>query len=328
MKRTTAVVLGLLLTASCSGNASSGLNEPGATYEPQSSFNLVSESPTPAVTLAKDRSDSTKDEVTQSAKIDYPVTIVSLSPTATEMLFVIGAGEQVVAVDNYSDFPPQAPVVEELSGWNPNVEAIASYQPDLVILSDSGIQEELELLGIEVFVAPAATDLEDVYRQMLELGVLTGKYDAATLVVAYMREQIGEILASIEQPDQPLSYYHELDDTLYSVTSSTFVGYIYSLAGLINIADPADSDGSSWGYPQLTQEFVLESDPDIIFFADAECCGQSIETIASRPGWSELKAVRNGNVIEINNDVSSRWGPRLVDFLATVSAAVSAAKVE
>ena len=87
-----------------------------------------------------------------------------------------------------------------------------------------------------------------------------------------------------------------------------------------------DKDGSSWGYPQLTQEFVLEADPDIIFFADAECCGQSVAAIASRPGWSELKAVRNGNVIEMDNDVSSRWGPRLVDFLSTVSAAVSAVK--
>lgn len=257
---------------------------------------------------------------------DFPQAIVSMSPTATEMLFAMGAGEQVIAVDNYSYWPPEAPVVEDLAGWNPNVEAIAAFEPDLVILSDSGIQQELELIGVEVYVAAAAVVLEDVFDQMLEIGEITCQRVGALAAVADMREKIAELLNGINLPENPLTYYHELDDTLYSVTSGTFVGHIYSLAGLVNIADLADKDGSSWGYPQLTQEFVLEADPDIIFFADAECCGQSVETITSRPGWSELKAVRNGNVIEMDNDVSSRWGPRLVDFLSTVSAAVSTAK--
>jgi len=259
---------------------------------------------------------------------DFPQAIVSMSPTATEMLFALGAGKQVIAVDNYSYWPPEAPVVEDLAGWNPNVEAIAAFEPDLVILSDSGIQQELELLGVEVYVAAAAVVLEDVFDQMFEVGEITCQRVGALTAVADMREKITELLDGIEQPENPLTYYHELDDTLYSVTSTTFVGHIYSLAGLVNIADPVDKDGSSWGYPQLTQEFVLEADPDIIFFADAECCGQSVAAIASRPGWSELKAVRNGNVIEMDNDVSSRWGPRLVDFLSTVSAAVSAMKAE
>jgi len=257
---------------------------------------------------------------------EFPQAIVSMSPTATEMVFAMGAGDQVIAVDNYSYWPPEAPVVEDLAGWNPSVEAIAAFEPDLVILSDSGIQQELELLGVEVYVAAAAVVLEDVFDQMLEIGEITCQRAGALTAVTEMREKIGEILDGINLPEKPLTYYHELDDTLYSVTSATFVGHIYSLAGLVNIADPADEDGSSWGYPQLTQEFVLEADPDIIFFADAQCCGQSVETIASRPGWSELKAVRTGNVIEMDNDVSSRWGPRLVDFLATVSSAVSTVK--
>lgn len=256
----------------------------------------------------------------------FPQAIVSMSPTATEMLFAMGAGEQVIAVDNYSYWPPEAPLVEDLAGWNPSVEAIAAFEPDLVILSDSGIQQELELLGVEVYVAAAAVVLEDVYDQMFEIGEITCQRFGALAAVADMREKIAELLDGIERPENPLTYYHELDDTLYSVTSATFVGHIYSLAGLVNIADPVDKDGSSWGYPQLTQEFVLEADPDIIFFADAECCDQSVGAIASRPGWSELKAVRNGNVIEMDNDVSSRWGPRLVDFLSTVSAAISAMK--
>jgi len=259
---------------------------------------------------------------------DFPAAIVSMSPTATEMLFAIGAGEQVIAVDNYSDWPPEAPVVKDLAGWNPNVEAIAALEPDLVILSDSGIREELGLLGIDVYVADAAVELEDVYDQMIEIGEITCQRVGAMTAVADMRERIAVLLDGIKRPEKPLTYYHELDETLYSVTSATFIGHVYSLTGLVNIADPTDEGASSWGYPQLDQEFVLQADPDIIFFADAKCCGQSVETIASRPGWSELKAVQNGNVIEIDDDVSSRWGPRLVDFLSSVSAAVSAVKVE
>ncbi|HJM20685.1 MAG TPA: ABC transporter substrate-binding protein [Acidimicrobiales bacterium] len=314
-----------LILVSCTDTG--GRSEP-ITREPDAAV-WATETPTEGSTTEKKTSAANEDDVNSDSVVgSYPTAIVSLSPTATEMLFAVGAGEQVIAVDNYSYWPPEAPVVEDLAGWNPNVEAVATLEPDLVILSDSGIQQELESLGIKVYVAAAAAELGDVYAQMLEIGEVTGQQGGAIAAVDKMKEEINTLLDGITRPDNPLTYYHELDDTLYSVTSSTFVGYIYSLAGLINIADPADSDGSSWGYPQLTQEFVLESDPDIIFFADAECCGQSIETIASRPGWSELKAVRNGNVIEINNDVSSRWGPRLVDFLATVSAAVSAAKVE
>ncbi|MEO2123128.1 MAG: ABC transporter substrate-binding protein [bacterium] len=302
--------------ASCGGGSeigSSGLYEV-VTYEANDA-GLATESPVEG---------GASNEFGGCVNRDFPQAIVSMSPTATEMLFAMGAGEQVIAVDNYSYWPPEAPVVEDLAGWNPNVEAIAAFEPDLVILSDSGIQQELELLGVEVYVAAAAVVLEDVFAQMFAIGEITCQRVGALVAVADMREKIAELLNGIERPENPLTYYHELDDTLYSVTSATFVGHIYSLAGLVNIADLADKDGSSWGYPQLTQEFVLEADPDIIFFADAECCGQSVEAITSRPGWSELKAVRNGNVIEMDNDVSSRWGPRLVDFLATVNAAISA----
>tara|TARA_B100000676_G_scaffold65819_1_gene65609 strand:- start:112 stop:846 length:735 start_codon:yes stop_codon:yes gene_type:complete len=238
------------------------------------------------------------------------------------MLFAIGAGDQVGAVDSYSYWPPDAPVKEDLSGWNPNVEAVAAFQPDLVILSDAGIQEELELLGIQVRVAPAAVDLEDVYEQMFELGEYTCNRMGALSAVTLMRNEISALLESVDGMAEGLTYYHELDDTLYSVTGATFIGKIYSLVGLTNIADRVGAEQSAGGYPQLTEEFVLDSDPDIIFFADAKCCGQSVETISARPGWSELKAVRDGRVYEMDADISSRWGPRLVDFLRVVTSAI------
>ncbi|RMH67259.1 MAG: ABC transporter substrate-binding protein, partial [Actinomyces sp.] len=119
-----------------------------------------------------------------------------------------------------------------------------------------------------------------------------------------------------------ITYYHELDDTLYTVTSGTFVGEIYALFGLENVADPADADGSAFGYPQLSAEYLVDADPDLIFLADTKCCGQSAATVAARPGWDTLTAVREGHVVELDDDIASRWGPRVVDFARAVAAAL------
>ena len=244
--------------------------------------------------------------------------IVSISPTGTEMLFAIGAGDRVVAVDQFSYYPAEAPVTD-LDGWNPNVEAIASYDPDLVVMqAGAEIGASLEALGIEVWTHAAPFGFEDVYVQIEQLGEVTGQTDEAAALVAGMRAQIAELVAA--PPDASgLSYYHELDNTLYTVTSSTFIGQVYSLFGLVNVADPADTDGSAWGYPQLSDEYLVDADPDVIFLADTLCCGQSAQTVAARPGWDQLTAVRNGRIVELNDDIVSRWGPRLVDFIAAIS---------
>ena len=318
MKKFLFLLFGVLMFAACGGEDVTDSATQQVTYEPTATSAPATEMPQEAEEAAENEADAQTDEAVADS---YPNAIVSLSPTATEMLFAIGAGDQVIAVDNYSYYPPQAPVVDDLSGFSPNVEAIAAFEPDLVVLSNPTIQEELELLGIDVFVAAAAVDLEDVYTQISELGDATGNANGASIVVDQMREQIGEIVAAIDMPDEPLTYFHELDPTLYSVTSSTFIGQIYSMAGVENIADAADGAGTSQ-YPQLTQEFILESDPDIIFFADAQCCSQTVATISERPGWSELTAVRNQHVFEMDADIASRWGPRLVQFLETVLSAL------
>ncbi len=258
-------------------------------------------------------------EVTVPAR---PTAVVSLSPTATEMLFAIGAGDQVVAVDDQSNYPAEAPTTD-LSGFTPNVEAIAAFEPDLVVISfDPGdLVSALEALGIPVLLQPAAVSLDDVYAQIEQLGAATGNLAEAASLVAQIRTEIDEIVASVPDRAEPLTYYHELDPTFYSATSATFIGQVYSLLGLDNIADPADADG--FGYPQLSAEYILDQDPDLIFLADTKCCGQSPETVAERPGWSELTAVKTGAVIPLDDDIASRWGPRVVEFLRTVAEAVS-----
>ncbi|HWH33733.1 MAG TPA: ABC transporter substrate-binding protein [Acidimicrobiales bacterium] len=246
-----------------------------------------------------------------------PARIVSLSPTATEMLFAIGAGDQVVAVDDQSDFPPGVPGTD-LSGLTPNVEAIATYEPDLVVLAGDDAVAGLEALGIETIVNDGADTLDDSYAQIAELGIVTGHEEEAAEVVAGMRTGLEELASVAPDRDEPLTYYHELDDTLYSVTSDTFIGEIYALAGLTSIADAADPDGALGGFPQLSPELVVEADPDFVFLADTECCAQTAETFAARPGFSALTAVQEGRVVELDDDVASRWGPRVVDFLARV----------
>ncbi|HVF07358.1 MAG TPA: ABC transporter substrate-binding protein [Actinomycetota bacterium] len=248
---------------------------------------------------------------------ERPSAIVSLSPTATEMLFAIGAGEQVVAVDDQSDFPAQAPVTD-LSGFEPNIEAIAGYGPDLVVLSDDigGVVKGLEKLEVPVLLQPAAATIEDTYAQMEQLGVATGHAGEAIVAVSDMAREVERILA--ETPDATgVSVYHELDDTYYSVTSDTFIGQVYSMFGVDNIADEAKGAGS--GYPQLSSEYIVDRDPTLIVLADGECCGQSAATVAARPGWQELTAVTEGSVIEVDDDVASRWGPRVVEFMRAVA---------
>jgi iron complex transport system substrate-binding protein len=244
--------------------------------------------------------------------------IVSLSPTATEMLFAIGAGDQVVAVDDQSNYPADAPRTK-LSGFQPNIEAISGYDPDLVVIStDTGdLKAGLERLGITVVLHSAATNLDGTYAQIEELGQATGHADDADELVNRVRAQIKEAVASLPEGAKGKTYYHELDNTYFTVTSKTFIGSIYGLLGLRNIADVADKSGS--GYPQLSAEYIVQANPDFIFLADTKCCGQSLQTVAARPGWGGIAAVRNQGVVELDDDVASRWGPRVVDFLELVA---------
>jgi iron complex transport system substrate-binding protein len=253
---------------------------------------------------------------------ERPERIVSLSPTATEMIFAIGAGEHVVAVDEFSYYPPEAPTTR-LSGSEPNIEAIAKYEPDLVVASDDpgDLESSLGVLDIPLLIEPAAQTLNDTYNQMEQLGAATGNVTNASDVVASLQSEIDALVESVPGFEEPPTYYHELDQSYFSVTSDTFIGHVYGLVGLRNIADQARGAGS--GYPQLSAEFIIKSDPDFIFLADTKCCKQSAATVEKRPGWGEIDAVKSGAIVELDDDIASRWGPRIVDLLRAVVEAVS-----
>lgn len=253
-----------------------------------------------------------------------PEKIVSLSPSATEMLFAIGAGAQVTAADDNSNYPPEAPK-SELSGFQPNAEAIAAKSPDLVVLSNdtNKVVDQLTTLKIPVYLAASAVTLDDTYQQLNELGTLTGHVTEAASTVQRMKDDIAKLVKDVPQRATKLTYYYELDPTLYSVTSKTFIGALFAQAGLENVADVADADGKKGGYPQLSAEALVKSDPDLIFLADTKCCKQSLETVKARTGWANITAVKNGNVIELDDDIASRWGPRVVDLVRAITEAVA-----
>ena len=171
-----------------------------------------------------------------------PERIVSIDPSGTEIIYAIGAGDRVVAVDDYSYFPEGTPVTD-LSGWQPNLEAILAFEPDLVVMgSNSDIEAGLEAAGVAVALSNAPMSFDDVYSQIEAIGAATGNIGEAAELVLQMQTEIGELTANA--PDASgLSYFHELDNTLYSVTSSTFIGAVYAMFGLENVADPADAQG-------------------------------------------------------------------------------------
>jgi len=258
---------------------------------------------------------SASSETTEAA--EGPQAIVSLAPTHTETLFAIGAGDQVIAVDDQSDFPAEAvEKVTDLSGFEPNVEAIAGYEPDLVVMSDATIQPQLEGLGIAVWVGPAPTTFDEAFTQIEQLGAATGHVGEAAELVGQLSVDIDAAVASVPAPAVPLSIYHELDNTFFSANSATFIGQAYAAFGLQNIADQAEGDSA--GYPQLNAEAIIGADPDLIFLADGSF-GESPETVAARPGWQDIAAVANGNVFVVDEDVASRWGPRIAEYVQFVA---------
>jgi iron complex transport system substrate-binding protein len=247
-----------------------------------------------------------------------PVRIVSLSPSGTEDLFAVGAGKQVIAVDDQSDFPKQAPKTN-LSGFTPNVEAIASYRPDLVVVSnDGGLVASLEKLGITVLLEPAPNTVAEAYDQIRQLGQATDHAPAATRVVRGMQRTLTALIRSVPKKSRHLKVFHELSPDYYTATSSTFIGRIYKLFGFRNIADAADSSHS--GFPQLSAEYIVSANPDIVVLADSVCCGQTAGAVAERPGWQGVAAVRRRRVVPVDDSVASRWGPRIVDFARVVAA--------
>lgn len=318
MRRSAMLIALTLAVAGCATVDTGGSDAPATTTTlPAGTTTTVPATTTTApafpVTVEDNRGEVSIDEM--------PDSIVSLSSTGTEMLFAVGAGDQVVAVDEFSTYPEEAPITD-LSGFTPNVEAILAYEPDLVIISfDPGdLQASLDAVGVPSLLLMTASSLDDSYDQLEVIGAATGHTAEADVVVTDMQDDIEAIVSGTEVPDGT-SFYHEVDDTFYSPSSSSYLGQLYALLGMDNIADEAEDPGG-FGFPQLSSEFIVSSDPDLIFLADVDF-GVTVQSVGERPGWDSLTAVQEGAIVPVDSYLASNWGPRVVEFLEVVADAVT-----
>jgi iron complex transport system substrate-binding protein len=245
-----------------------------------------------------------------------PIRIISLSPSLTETLFAIGARYQVVAVDQYSNYPAGTPRTT-LDGFRLNIEAVAAYKPDLVLLprgTDLAISS-LRKLGIEVLVEQSAVDVADALDQMRDLGLATGRRANAERLIADVQAKLAKIAASVARPKPPRTYYWEVGASRYAASADTFVGKLLASVGLKNVVKTR-----AGAYPQVSDEMVIAKDPDYIFLADAG--GVTVKEAQNRPGWNVL----TGRFVRIDEDIASRWGPRIVDLLQAVADVLPKAK--
>ena len=261
-------------------------------------------------------------EVTLSAK---PQRIVSLAPSNTEILFAVGAGDQVVGVTKFDNYPPEAQTREQIGGFSAktiSVEKIVALKPDLV-LSVGKIQQPvidaLEKTEIPVF-ALAPKTFEDVYANILAVGQLTGNEAQAAQLVAQMKERVAAVqakIADVPQDQRPTVFWETWDEPLMTAGPSTFIGQMITLAGGKNIFSDVQDQ-----YPQVSAEEVVSRNPAVILGPDSHGKAMTPEKIKARPGWSNIQAVKDGRIYLIDGDIASHPGPRLVDGLEMIAQAL------
>ena len=244
-----------------------------------------------------------------------PQRIASLSAGHSEILYAIGAGDQIVAVDLTSDCPQATDKLPRENAFSPSVETIASVEPDLVIVFfDPGdLQSSLQDVGIPVLNLAAPDSVQGVYDQMALLGKATGHSEEAERVAGEMKKAVEEVRSRLKDVPEAPTVFHEIDTKYFSAGSGTFIGDLYGMLGAANIADATGE-----AYPQMSAEAIIQADPDVIVLAD-EDAGESLETVKARPGWGSVSAVKNDRIYVIDTDIVSRPGPRLVEALRTLA---------
>ena len=244
--------------------------------------------------------------------------IVSLAPSNTEILYAVGAGDQVVGRDEFSNYPEAAAAIQSVGGsmGDYNFEQIVSLKPDLVLAAEINTPEQvkaLEDLGVTVYYLKNPTNIPGMFANLEIVGQLTGHTDEVTALVDSLRQRVTGVEAKVANVTVTPRVFYELDGTdpakPWTAGAGTFIDQLISMAGGENVA--ASLDGS-WG--QISQEALLVANPDIILLGDA-AYGTTAEQVSARPGWDAIQAVKTGQIVPFNDDTVSRPGPRLVDAL-------------
>ncbi len=245
----------------------------------------------------------------QTLTLDRPAErIVSLSPHATETLCAIGAGDRLVAVDRFANCPAGSKAKPEVDSFQPNLEAIAAYKPDLVyVFSDQGgIVAALRRLNIPVLYLALPGSLDGTFENISLIGRISGHDEAAKNLADSLRKRVDAVKSKVAGVTKGPRVFHEVDSTLYTVGPDTFVGELYRLLKAENIAA-----GAAGAYPQLSAETVVARDPEVVILAD----DQSAAQVRARPGWSSISAVKSNRICTVDPSALSQPGPRIADGL-------------
>ncbi|NWG21763.1 MAG: cobalamin-binding protein [Chloroflexi bacterium] len=275
---------------------------------------------TPAAAPVVVLTDSAGREVALEA---LPQTFVSLAPSTTEILFALGLGQQVIAIDDFSNYPAEAESLPRIGGtdFSYNYEQIAVLQPDLVLaagITSPEAVEKIESLGIPVAIlGTPETTLDGVFADIELAGALTGRSEQARLITTAMRARLDEIKARIAPVTERPRVFWELDATdpakPFTVGPGNFISDLLNIAGGENIFATADSP-----FPQVSAEQIVAADPQIILLADAQY-GITVESVLARPGWETITAIKEKRVYPINDDLVSRPGPRIIEGLESIA---------
>lgn len=260
------------------------------------------------VTYPQTIKDSSGTDVTIPAQ---PKRIISLSPGMTETLFAIGAGPQVVATDQFSDYPEAAKRTEKLDYSRPDPEKLVALQPDLVFLAtrQQGFVDHLRSLNLRVLFLAEPDSLEGVLEQIRLAGRVTGHGSEAERLVLDMQQRIDRVKERVGSLSQGPRVFIELDATGYTVAPHSFIGSMVTVLKAQNIAEGAQAP-----FPQLSREAIVERNPEVIILLDANY-GETPEKVRARPGWGNIAAVRSGRIYPLDGDIVSRPGPRVVEGL-------------
>jgi iron complex transport system substrate-binding protein len=241
-----------------------------------------------------------------------PERIVALAPSFVAVLFELGAGDAIVAAGENTVDPPEAASIPKISGFDPSVETIVSYEPDLVMIccSDtSGLAQALEAAGVTSMRFDTPTTVEGVYAQIELIGAVVGKSAEAEAVVDGMRSDIEALVSQLGDVQNGPRTFIELDPQLFSVGPGSFMHEALTLLKAENITEATGEP-----YPQMSNEGVIAADPEVIVLSDGDF-GESPESVAARPGWGAISAVENSRVHPVPGAFLSQAAPRLVDDL-------------
>lgn len=309
-------LLALVALPLLSGCSTAAQTEAPAAQEPAAQEPANQEPATPApMTFV--------DDMGRTITLDaYPERIVSTSPSLTEMLYAVGAGDKLVGRDDFSVYPDEVLDVPSFGSMFADfpAEAILGMEPDLVlaaqIISEEQVQA-LEDLGLTVYWQANPTSFQELYENINDLAALVGEEDNAATLISDLDSRVAEVQATVAQAETTPVVFYELDATdpnnPWTAGSGTFINLIINSAGGINAAAALEGD-----YAQISVEALIEQNPQYIILGDSDF-GMTPEMVAARGGWDSMDAVANGEVHTFDSNLLSVPGPRLVDGLEQVA---------